>query len=115
VQKQSERASGKEPTDNRIRAYCRRCKHDQVFIQSDVRHWLHFWICVCTFGLWLISWLAMTIGHWFRPWRCKHCGWHRPEARRGGRVRQPIEGPPKYPTPAPARIPGVADPSVKSA
>ena len=32
-----------------------------------------------TMGLWLVSWVALCIGKVLRPWRCEHCGWHKPE------------------------------------
>jgi rubredoxin len=66
---------------NRIQAYCRRCKHKQVFQRVEVRHWLHFTFTVLTLGLWAISWVSICLGQVFRPWRCKHCGWHEPVAQ----------------------------------
>jgi hypothetical protein len=38
-------------------------------------------LSVLTAGLWIISWIALCIGKVMRPWRCEHCGWHKPEFR----------------------------------
>jgi hypothetical protein len=40
---------------------------------------MHLVLTVCTAGLWLISWVAVCIGNYIRPWRCEHCGWQKPE------------------------------------
>ncbi len=40
---------------------------------------MHFIVTICTGGLWLVSWVAVCIGKLMRPWRCEHCGWHKPE------------------------------------
>lgn len=64
---------------NRIRAYCRRCRHDQWFVREEMNHALHLFLVVCTCGLWSVSWLSAAIGSYFRPWRCKHCSWPRPD------------------------------------
>lgn len=63
----------------RTRAYCRRCKHAQSFERGAVNHRLHLLLTILTLGLWSISWVAITLGNIFKPWRCKHCGWHDPE------------------------------------
>jgi hypothetical protein len=42
---------------------------------------MHLVLTLCTCGLWAISWIAASVGHILRPWRCKHCGWHKPEFR----------------------------------
>lgn len=39
---------------------------------------LHLVLTICTGGLWLVSWVAVCIGQVMRPWRCEHCGWHKP-------------------------------------
>jgi hypothetical protein len=67
----------------RIRAYCRQCRHEQVFVRTEISHGVHLLVTICTLGLWSISWIAATIGHYFRPWRCKHCGSQRPQFREG--------------------------------
>jgi len=36
-------------------------------------------MAVLTGGLWIVSWIALCIGKVMRPWRCEHCGWHKPE------------------------------------
>jgi hypothetical protein len=63
----------------KIRAYCRRCRHEQVFVRSKMHHRVHLLFSVLTFGLWAVSWLSIYLGHLYRPWRCEHCGWHKPE------------------------------------
>lgn len=65
-----------------IRAYCAKCRHRQSFVKTKVNHVLHLILTILTLGLWGISWAAHTIGMYYRPWRCKHCGWHKPEFRR---------------------------------
>jgi hypothetical protein len=44
-------------------------------------------LTVCTAGLWLVSWIALFIGSKMRPWRCEHCGWHKPDFERATRRR----------------------------
>jgi len=63
----------------KIRSFCARCKHRQSFEITSINHPLHFLITVLTGGLWGISWAAHTLGMISRPWRCKHCGWHKPD------------------------------------
>ena len=65
----------------RIRAYCRRCRHQQTFVRSEMHHGVHLLFTILTLGLWGVSWLAIYIGQLFRPWRCEHCRWHKPEFR----------------------------------
>ena len=62
-----------------IRAYCARCRHKTSFELTTINHPVHLAITLLTLGLWGISWAAHTIGMNYRPWRCKHCGWHKPE------------------------------------
>jgi rubredoxin len=64
---------------DKVRANCPRCRHRQLFIRATVNHPLHLVLSICTAGLWLVSWLAVCIGSMLRPWRCEHCGWHKPE------------------------------------
>jgi len=52
-------------TKERIRGYCPRCGHEQLF----------------TLGLWVVSWVAISIGNQIRPWRCQQCGWYKPLTR----------------------------------
>jgi hypothetical protein len=61
------------------RAYCAHCRHRQTFIRVEVRHWFHFLLTLATVGFWGISWLAISLAAKLRPWRCEHCGWHKPE------------------------------------
>jgi len=65
----------------KTRAFCARCKHQQSFEMITINHRLHFLLTILTGGLWGISWLAHTLGMTARPWRCKHCGWQKPESR----------------------------------
>ena len=64
-----------------LRAYCAQCRHKQSFVMTKVNHPLHLALTIATLGLWGISWAAHSIGMMFRPWRCKHCGWHKPQFR----------------------------------
>jgi hypothetical protein len=64
---------------DKIRAHCRRCRHQQTFVRDEMHHGLHLFFSVMTLGLWTVSWLAVYLGHLFRPWRCEHCRWHKPE------------------------------------
>lgn len=71
----------KKDKQDKMRAYCRRCRHDQVFLRAQMHHGVHLLFSVLTLGLWSVSWLSIYLGHRFRPWRCEHCGWHKPESR----------------------------------
>lgn len=64
---------------DKVRGHCPRCRHQQIFIRAEINHWLHFALAILTAGLWLVSWVALCIGKVLRPWRCEHCGWHKPE------------------------------------
>jgi len=64
---------------NKIRAHCPRCQHQQIFVRAQINHSLHFILTLLTAGLWAISWIALCIGKYVRPWRCEHCNWHTPE------------------------------------
>ena len=64
---------------NHIRAFCRRCKHEQEFVRYEPHHRWHLFTTLLTGGLWVVSWLSVCVGAWFRPWRCKGCGWHDPQ------------------------------------
>ena len=66
---------------DKTRAYCRRCRHEQVFVRVKIHHRLHLLFSILTLGLWSVSWLALYIGQRLRPWRCEHCSWPRPEFR----------------------------------
>ena len=66
----------------RLRAYCPHCHHQQIFVRLSINHWAHLILSILTLGLWLISWISICIGALLRPWRCEHCGWHRPEKDR---------------------------------
>ena len=64
---------------DKIRAHCPRCRHQQLFVQAETHHVFHFLLTLCTAGLWVISWLAVCVGKYVRPYRCEHCGWHKPD------------------------------------
>ncbi len=68
-------------------AYCSRCQHHQPFVRVEIRHGPHLLLTILTGGLWFISWLATYLGRMLRPWRCEHCGWHKPEFRPGSEGR----------------------------
>jgi hypothetical protein len=69
----------KSKAQQRVRAFCRQCRHEQVFVRAEISHFVHLLATVCTCGLWSISWISATIGQKLRPWRCKHCGFAKPE------------------------------------
>ena len=62
----------------RIRGFCPRCGHDQLFSKNKIHHGVHLFLTILTLGLWLVSWVAISIGHQIRPWRCQQCGWYKP-------------------------------------
>ena len=64
---------------DKTRAYCRRCRHEQIFVRVKIHHRLHLLFSIVTLGLWAVSWLAIFIGQRLRPWRCEHCSWNKPE------------------------------------
>jgi len=65
-------------TKDKIRAHCPRCRHQQIFTRATINHPLHLLLSLMTAGLWIISWIAICLGRFMRPWRCEHCGWHTP-------------------------------------
>lgn len=68
-------------TKDRIRGYCPRCGHDQLFEKDHIHHGIHFFLTIITFGLWLVSWASIALYHRLRPWRCPQCGWYKPLPR----------------------------------
>jgi predicted RNA-binding Zn-ribbon protein involved in translation (DUF1610 family) len=62
----------------RVRGFCPKCGHEQVFQKGEIHHGVHLLLSILTLGLWLVSWLAILIGHRLRPWYCPQCGWHTP-------------------------------------
>ena len=64
----------------RLHAYCARCRHPHVFVRTETNHGVHLLLSVATLGVWLVSWASACIGNIFQPWRCEHCGWHKPES-----------------------------------
>jgi len=71
----------REAATSSMHAYCARCRHRHIFVRAKINHPIHLILSILTFGLWLISWVAVCIGTILRPWRCEHCGWHKPEFR----------------------------------
>jgi hypothetical protein len=45
---------------------------------------VHLLFSILTLGLWSVSWLSIYLAQLFRPWRCEHCRWHKPEFRGEG-------------------------------
>ena len=73
--------------NTRIRAFCRRCKHEAEFRRYTPHHRWHLVVTLLTVGLWAVSWLSVCLGAWFRPWRCQRCGWHDPQLQPPGSLR----------------------------
>ena len=84
-----EDANHYEMKKDKIRAYCRRCRHEQTFVRAQMHHGVHLLFSVLTLGLWAVSWLSIYLGQIFRPWRCEHCRWHKPEFRGSGDEPEP--------------------------
>jgi hypothetical protein len=55
-----------------------------------IHHGLHLFLSIITFGLWLVSWVSISIIHQLRPWRCPQCGWHKPLTRAQMSNRAPV-------------------------
>jgi hypothetical protein len=72
------RASG--PGNDRLRAYCVRCRHVQLFRRIEPEHGCHAMLTLITAGLWLVSWLSVVLVARLSPWRCPRCEWHLPRA-----------------------------------
>jgi len=68
-------------TKERIRGYCPRCGHEQLFTRNKIHHGVHLFLTIITLGLWVVSWVAISIGNQIRPWRCQQCGWYKPLTR----------------------------------
>jgi hypothetical protein len=60
-----------------------------VFIHARVRNRRHLLLTVLTGGAWCLVWLALLFGKSLRPWRCRTCGWHKPEFRTTTRIPPP--------------------------
>ena len=87
--------------DDRIWAHCPLCKQIQRFVRVETRHGFHAVMTLLTVGLWGFSWAALAIGHYFWPWRCKHCGCADPDrtkknvhSRRSGLAESGTSTPP---------------------
>ena len=55
-------------------AHCPHCKALRHFRKRNLNHLAHLAATVFTFGLWSVPWLAVTIHHSRKPWRCTFCG-----------------------------------------
>ncbi len=53
--------------------FCPTCNIERKFHRDGVNHVLHLVLGILTGGLWLVSWLALTIGHYYEPWTCNSC------------------------------------------
>ena len=62
-----------------MRAHCPRCRRQHLFIKREINHLLHLVLAILTGGLWLVTWMVLCVGRVMRPWRCRRCGWHKPE------------------------------------
>jgi hypothetical protein len=69
-------------TEDRIWAHCPRCKHTQRFVRAEKNHLFHAGMTVLTLGLWGLSWIALSVGRWIWPWRCKHCSCSTPDLQK---------------------------------
>lgn len=72
------RASGM--TSDRLRAYCNRCQHVQLFRHVSLQHRWHLILTLLTGGLWAVSWISAIIYARILPWRCPRCDWTLPRA-----------------------------------
>ena len=77
---------------------------------ANINHGLHVMLSLATGGLWLVSWLALCIGKFMRPWRCEHCGWHKPEFGHQSELAAPAQPP----RPKRIRPPRVAPPLISA-
>ncbi len=53
--------------------FCPTCNTDRKFHREGINHRLHLILTVLTGGLWLVSWIAITIGRRYEPWNCNIC------------------------------------------
>ena len=58
---------------------------------ETINHPVHAFLSVITGGLWLISWAAICVGKIRYPWRCEHCGWHKPEFDKSDTMKKPAD------------------------
>ena len=56
------------------REYCRTCEAPVLAVKQTPSHVLHLLLSIVTAGLWILVWLALTIGASFRSFRCPTCG-----------------------------------------
>ncbi len=51
----------------------------------------HLLLTLLTAGIWSVAWAALFLGKCLRPWRCRACGWHKPEFRKTVPLRAPSQ------------------------
>lgn len=68
------------PHSDRVRAFCYRCDHIQLFKRYYPDHRWHLLLSILTAGLWLVSWASVIVIARVHPWRCQRCDWHLPRA-----------------------------------
>ncbi len=90
---------------NRVLAYCPCCRQTRRFTRVKIHHGVHAAITAVTFGLWSVSWLAVTAGHWLWPWKCKTCGGNEPDFRRTRAAAADAPAPETAPESTPAVVP----------
>jgi hypothetical protein len=90
----------REDEETPLFAYCARCRDYRLFIPKKITHGRYLVFSLLTGGIGLLVWLTAIIGKAMRPFRCKACGWHKPEFRLPlGKVLPFREGggdPPEY-------------------
>lgn len=62
-------------TDQRMN-HCKRCGKATIHISHSTSHLLHLFLSVMTFGVWMLVWLLMAMGHGAES-RCTECGKNR--------------------------------------
>jgi rubredoxin len=70
-------------------AHCPHCRQESVFEHARIANRRHLLLTVLTGGIWIFVWLALLFGKCMRPWRCRVCGWHKPEFRKACRNPEP--------------------------
>jgi hypothetical protein len=70
-------------------AHCPHCRTQSTFIRARLANHRHLLLTILTLGLWSVVWFILFLGKSLRPWRCQHCGWHKPEFRKPPRASTP--------------------------
>jgi len=53
------------------KAYCKDCEDNVKAEAKGANHVLHFLLCIPTFGLWIVIWVAAAYS---KLWTCSVCG-----------------------------------------